>query len=76
MDSAEAAYLQVKNNYSGYEDWFSLSLVNLGEIYEQTDQYAKAEEIYSALLELRPDDEYGNTAKARLKRVRKAMGEQ
>lgn len=74
LDSAEAAYLQVKNNYSGYEDWFSLSLVNLGEIYEQTEQYAKAEEIYSALLELRPDDEYGNTAKARLKRVRKAMG--
>lgn len=73
LDSAEAAYMQVKNNYSGYEDWFSLSLVNLGEIYEQTNRYLKAKEIYSALLELRPDDNYGKTAKARLKRVNKAL---
>jgi len=73
LEQAEAAYLQIKNNYSGYEDWFSLSLVNLGEIYEQRKEYLKAKEIYSALLELRPDDDYGNTAKARLKRVNKAI---
>lgn len=72
LEQAEAAYLQVKNNYSGYEDWFSLSLVNLGEIYEQRKEYLKAKEIYSALLELRPNDDYGNTAKARIKRVNQA----
>jgi tetratricopeptide (TPR) repeat protein len=73
LDSAEAAYMQVKNNYSGYEDWFSLSLLNLGEIYEQTEKYLKAKEIYSALLELRPSDDYGKTAKARIERVNKAL---
>lgn len=73
LDSAEAAYMQVKNNYSGYEDWFSLSLVNLGEIYEQRREYLKAKEIYSALLELRPNDDFGNTAKARIIRVNQAI---
>lgn len=76
LDSAEAAYLQVKNNYSGYEDWFSLSLVNLGEIYEQRKDFLKAKEIYSALLELRPDDDFGKTAKARIKRVNQAIEKQ
>ena len=73
LDSAEAAYMQVRNNYSSYEDWFSLSLVNLGEIYEQRREYLKAKEIYSAILELRPDDDFGNTAKARIKRVNQAI---
>lgn len=73
LDSAEAAYLQVRNNYSGYEDWFSLSLVNLGEIYEQRKDFLKAKETYSALLELRPDDDFGKTAKARIKRVNQAL---
>lgn len=73
LDSAIAAYLEVRENFSENEYWFSLSLLSLGEIYENTKEYPKAEEVYSVLIQLNPDDEVGTTAKSRLKRVRRAM---
>jgi len=71
LDSAKIAFEIVKERYSNYEDWFSLSLLNLGEVYEDMKEYGKAEELYLALKELRANDDFGKTATSRLARVKK-----
>lgn len=70
-DEAIAAFEIVKDKYTGSEDWFSLSLLNLGEIYEEEETWDKARELYNILSELRPDDDFGKTAKRRLLRLPK-----
>ncbi|MBX3043425.1 MAG: tetratricopeptide repeat protein [Candidatus Kapabacteria bacterium] len=69
-EQATTAFIVVKENYEGYEDWYSLSLLSLGEAYENLDKFDEAREIYSALEALRPDDDFGNTAKSRIKRIK------
>jgi len=64
-------FLIVKEKFEGFEDWYSLALLNLGEAYEKTDKIDAAKDIYNALLVIRPDDDFGKTAKSRLKRLKK-----
>ncbi len=65
-------YLErVRTEYSGFEDWFTLSLIGLGACYEQKEEYEKAKQAYAVVAELRPEDDYGKTAIARLKRLEK-----
>jgi TolA-binding protein len=51
---------------------FSLSLLGLGDCYETLKNYDAAKEVFQTLMTLRPDDDYGKTASARLKRIQKA----
>ncbi len=69
-DKAIESFIIVKEKYEGFEDWFSLALLGLGESYENVGQIDNAKEIYKALEALRPDDDFGNTAKSRLKRIK------
>ena len=69
-EQAVAAFIIVKDKYEGFEDWFSLSLLSLGEAYEMLEKTEEALEIYRALETLRPDDDFGNTAKSRIKRIK------
>lgn len=62
---------RVRNEYAGYEDWYTLSLIALGGCYEQIADLVKAKEVYGIVSELRPDDDYGKTAKARIDRLEK-----
>lgn len=65
------AFTIVKEKFAGYEDWFTLSVLNLGECYEKNEQIDKAIEQYQAISVLRPDDDFGKTAKRRLKDLEK-----
>jgi TolA-binding protein len=69
-ENAIEAFILVKDKYEGFEDWYSLSLLSLGEAYELTEKFEDALAIYSALEALRPDDDFGNTAKSRIKRIK------
>lgn len=69
LDNAIIAFELVRQKFEGYEDWFSLSLLALGEIYEQKEIYSKAREVYAVLEELRAEDDFGKTAKKRLSRI-------
>ncbi|PKL85337.1 MAG: hypothetical protein CVV22_08720 [Ignavibacteriae bacterium HGW-Ignavibacteriae-1] len=64
------SFLIVKDKFEGYEDWYSQSLLNLGESYENLEQFDFAREIYRVLEIIRPDDDYGKTAKSRLNRIK------
>ena len=68
QDCAHAieAYTFVKNNFAGIEDWFTLSMLNMGECYERLGDIEKAVETYRAVVTLRPDDDFGKTAKRRI----------
>lgn len=70
-EKAIKEFLIVKENFTGYEDWFSLALLNLGECYEKLENKDLAIEMYTTLEGLRPNDDFGKTAKSRLKRLNK-----
>lgn len=71
LDLAIKSYNEVKENYTSYEDWYSLSLLSLGEIYEELKDWNNAMENYKILQEIRLDDDFGKTAKSRIKRIEK-----
>lgn len=62
-------YEKIRDSYAGFEDWYTLALLDLGECYEQINNLAEAKRTYGVLAALRPDDDYGKTAQARLKRL-------
>ncbi|MDQ1266021.1 MAG: hypothetical protein QG635_1173, partial [Bacteroidota bacterium] len=73
-DSCEAAVKEfeiVKDKFSGFEDWFTLSLLAMGECYEKLEQYDSAREVYQVVYGLRAEDDYGKTAKRRIQRLPK-----
>jgi len=65
---------KVREELAGAEDWYTLSLLALGECYEALKEPGLAKEAYQVVAELRPDDDYGKAASARLKRLAKTGG--
>ncbi len=70
-EKAIESFIVIKENFEGFEDWYSLALLNLGECYENIGDLESAKGIYTVLEQVRPDDDYGKTAKTRLKRIKK-----
>ena len=68
--TASESFIRVREEYAGVEDWYTLSMLALGECYEQLQQKKDALDAYMTVAELRPDDDYGKTAAARVKRLR------
>lgn len=66
---AAEAFNIVKEKFTNQEDWFTLSLLSLGECYEKLEDPAQARAIYQTIIMLHPNDDYGKTAQARLKRI-------
>ena len=70
-NEALAAFIVARDKFSSIEDWFTLSMLGLGECYEYLTQIDAAKDVYATLQELRKDDDYGKTAAARLRRLKK-----
>lgn len=70
-DSAAAAFVRVREQYSEVEDWFTLSMIGAGECYERLLNIEAARTAYQTIVALRPNDDYGKTAAARLKKLPK-----
>ena len=70
-EEAVVQYERVRQEYAGYEDWYTLSLLALGECYEALKRFDEARDVYEMVMRLRPDDDYGKTADARIKRLKK-----
>jgi TolA-binding protein len=68
--NAMTSFDEVRRSFDGIEDWYTLSLIGLGECYEKTGSTDKAREIYQTVIILHPEDDYGTTAQSRLKRLR------
>ena len=70
-EEALKAFEEVRNSFDSVEDWYTLSLIGLGECYEKTGNLTKARETYQTVIILHPSDDFGLTAQSRLKRLRK-----
>ncbi len=70
-EDAVAVFSRVRTEFAGAEDWYTLSLLGLGESLEALQRLVEAKEIYDLVLSLRRDDDFGKTAQARLKRLAK-----
>jgi tol-pal system protein YbgF len=68
-DSAVIAFQLLQTHHTGTENWYSLSLLHAGECYERLGNTAAATEMYRLVVALRPNDEYGRTARSRLQRL-------
>lgn len=71
FEKAAEAFNIVKDKYTGFEDWYSLSLLYLGECYERMEEEERAIAIYQTLLEINPDNDFGKTAQSRIDRLKK-----
>lgn len=60
---------RVREDFAGNEDWYTLSMLGLGEAYEAVGRTDDAKDVYRTISTLRPDDDYGKAALARLKRM-------
>ena len=69
-NSAAESFVRVREEYAGVEDWYTLSMLALGECFEQLQQKQDAIDAYQTVADLRPDDDYGKTAVARVKRLK------
>lgn len=72
IGNAIEAFNQVRQKFSNIEDWFTLSLLGLGESYEQVKNIEAAIEVYQTLSTLRADDDFGKAAQAKLKKYGRA----
>ncbi|MFN8367796.1 MAG: tetratricopeptide repeat protein [Candidatus Kapaibacterium sp.] len=70
-NEAIQSFTIVKEKYDKEEDWYTLSIINLGECYEKVKDNAKAKEMYQTVIILHGADDYGKTASSRLKRMGK-----
>lgn len=70
-NEALTAFTTARDKFSTVEDWFTLSMLGLGECYEYLGQIDAAKDVYATLQELRKEDDYGRTAAARLRRLKK-----
>lgn len=70
-EDAIIAFRSVRDLYAGNEDWYTLSLLGMGEALEQLGRSTEAIDAYMVVSEIRPEDDYGKAAQARLKRLKK-----
>jgi TolA-binding protein len=66
---AITVFERIRSEFAGNEDWYTLAMLALGEAYDALTRTAEAKDVYQTIATLRPDDDYGKTALARLKRL-------
>ena len=69
-EKAAEAFNNVKDRFVGFEDWYSLSLLYLGECKEKLGEKDAAIAVYQTLVEINPENDFGKTAQSRLKRLK------
>lgn len=68
-EKAIESFKLVKERFLGYEDWYSLALLSMGECLEKQNKNIDAIDIYREIIALRPDDDFGMTANRRIKHL-------
>ncbi len=68
-EDAIAAFVRVRSIFSGYDEWYTRSLIRLGDCYVKLNDKKNAKEMYSAVLKKHRTDKYGAEAKSKLKKL-------
>jgi len=66
-DDAISALVRVRSVFPGYNEWYTRSLLKLGDCYIKIKEWKKAREMYKAVKKKHPKDEFGKEANKKLK---------
>ncbi len=66
---AITAFVRVRSVYSNYDEYYTLSLLKLGDAYAALEDKAQASEMYKAVIKRHPKDEFGAEANKKLKEL-------
>lgn len=66
-DDAITALVRVRSVFAAYDEWFSRSLLKLGDCYVKLKDKKKAREMYISVKKSHPNDELGEEANKKLK---------
>ncbi len=68
-NSAISALVRVRTVFATYDEWYTKSLIKLGDSYVKTNDKINARKMYKAVIKKHPRDKYGKEAKRKLNRV-------
>jgi TolA-binding protein len=71
LQAAVTTFLAMRDRFSRIEDWHTLAMMNLGEVYQRLNQINEAKEIYRLVITIRKEDDFGKEAEERLKKLQK-----
>jgi len=69
VEDAITAFVRVRSVYSAYDEWYTKSLLKLGDCYVKLGEKRNAKQMYSAVLKRHPSDDYGKEAKTKIKEL-------
>ncbi|MCF8242140.1 MAG: tetratricopeptide repeat protein [Melioribacteraceae bacterium] len=69
IEQAIAAFVRVRSVFSTYDEWYTKSLLKLGDCYVKLNDRGKARDMYRAVLKRHNNDEYGREANSKLRKL-------
>ncbi|MCK5455807.1 MAG: tetratricopeptide repeat protein, partial [Melioribacteraceae bacterium] len=68
-DVAISALVRVRTVFASYDEWYTKSLLTLGDSYHKLNDKTNARKMYKAVIKNHPRDKYGKEARRKLKKV-------
>ncbi len=69
-DDAITAFVRVGTIFPAYNEWVTKSYLKLGDCYTDTKDFARAKEMYKAVLTKHKGDVYGKEAGIKLRKLK------
>jgi TolA-binding protein len=69
-NEAITAFVRVLNSFSQHDEWATKANLRLGDIYSKMKDNRRAKEMYKAVLDKHPDDDYGKEAQQKMRRLK------
>ncbi len=69
IEQAITAFVRVRSIFSGYDEWYTRSLLRLGDAYIKLKEWKKAREMFRAVKQKHSKDDFGKEAIKKLKRL-------
>ncbi|MFC2136260.1 tetratricopeptide repeat protein [Bacteroidota bacterium] len=69
ISDAISVFVRIRSVYPAYDEWYTKSLLKLGDCYAELGDKAKAREMYKAVIQRHQRDSLGNEANYKLNRL-------
>jgi len=69
MNESISAFVRVRSVFVAFDEWYTKSLLKLGDCYVKMNDNKQARELYKAVLSRHQNDEYSKEAKKKLKQL-------
>jgi TolA-binding protein len=67
IPEAITAFVRTRSIFAGYDEWYTKSIMKLGDCFAKMNDKKQAKEMYRAVISKHPDDEYTIEAKKKLR---------